>query len=194
MRHLLRTCALGAALLAMQGAAHAYELRINMPDSSHMHLYSPDEYVSATSFTGQETIRGTMLLVSSSRTLDKEVIWSAKLLFRPDPEELGKLPRVRYAGEADRADDDNLIEVNNFHEDEIAPAIETLFGEDAAARAGKEAFERGIRGSLTLDSYRTGVECDRRYYYAHLVSFENAQDMEATQVRELVEKLPNTCG
>jgi len=199
MNRLLLPFFCGALVYALVSAAHAQELRIRMPQASDMHLHSPDQYTGLVSFSGQVQLQGQLLLVSQHKAIDyaapgipSAFEWRVALLFQPDPAERDKLPQVRYTHEAD-AQGAPVIELNFFQPEQMAGAIETIFGTAMAARAGKQAFEAGRRGRLRLKSYRSGIECDRRYHYAELVAFESQQALPAAQARQLVRQLPAAC-
>lgn len=114
---------------------------------------------------------GALLLRSTLHTLDDEKQWRASLLFKPDAGDYAKLPKLRLSGES-KGSTPFVLEMNVFHEDQLKPDIEKIFGPEIAQKIGAQAFEVGQRGVLTLEAYRTGVECDRRYHYARLVGFE----------------------
>jgi len=200
MKRLLITFCCSTLVYTLLNAAHAEDLHIRIPQTSGMHLYSPDQYTSLVSFSGEVQLQGQLLLRSQRKAIDyaapgipSAFEWHVALFFQPEPAERNKLPEVRYTDE-DKTQTALLIELNSFQKDQIPGVIESIFGADIAVKAGKHAFEVGKRGNLRLKSYRTGIECDRRYHYAELVAFESQQALSVTQVRELPEPMPGGCG
>ena len=156
-----------------------------------MHLYAPDSYTSLVSFTGRTQLNGLLFAISRKNIIDEEVQWETSLLFVPDIAENGKLPEVRFTSEVSKKT--LTIELNFFQKTEIVEAIRTIFGKNVAAKIGKKTFVLAKQGAITLESYRTGIECDRRYHYAHLVSFDSQKDLQASQASALSQNLSIPC-
>jgi len=187
----------GVVMCAWFSGTQAEELRIRIPETSGMHLYSPDDYTSLVSFSGEVQLQGQLLLLSQRETVDfvspdrpSGFEWQVSLLFQPDPMERNKLPHVRYVDEPDKQGEP-WLELNYFEKKQLTSVIKAIFGAETAARIGQEVFEVGKSGHLRLKSYRTGIECDQRYHYAEIVSFDSVKDMPVSQVRALTEKMPD---
>jgi len=168
------------------GSVKASEIRLRMPDDADTYLLLDSS--GNAKFSGKVQLQGQLLVVSRRKMIDDDVEWHVALLFQPDPEEHKKLPYIRYADETDKKDQ-LFIELNSFHKEHFIKIIEDIFGAEIAANTGKSAFEIGKRGSLSLNSYSTNVECDQRYHYAYFVSFESQQDMPAEQAHLLVKQM-----
>lgn len=187
------TWLVAAALCAAPLWVAAEEMRISIPDSSAMRLYGPDEFDSLVSFKGQAELTGTLVALSRSDTIDDETQWSVSLFFQPDPDEYKKLPQVRFEGEPAADSKTSVIELNFFQKDKTVDDIARIFGAKVTAQMGRKNVEAGVRGTLTLEAYRTGVECDRRYRYARLVSFQTQKALPQASTRQLVQGLGATC-
>jgi hypothetical protein len=178
-------------LYISSGLSNAEDLHIRIPEKSKMHLYTPDNYTSLVSFIGRTQLNGLLFAISKKNILDEEIQWETSLLFVPDITERGKLPDVHFTGESSRKT--LTIELNFFQKTEIVEAIKTIFGKNVAAKIGKQTFVFAKQGAITLESYRTGIECDRRYHYAHLVSFDSQKDLQASQASALSQNLSIPC-
>ena len=184
-------CAIALCILPI--LSFAEELRINIPDSSNMHLYAPDSYISLVSFEGRAEMEGTLLAVSQSNTIDDETQWCVGLFFKPKASAQNVLPQVRFKGERSNPGAP-LIELNMFQKAQIKSDIETIFGAEIASKMGKEPVEVAAQGYLTLEFFRTGIECDRRYYYARLVAFEKKLQLQQSRARDLAQKVSIGCS
>jgi len=193
LKRLLMPFFFSAALCIWFVNAQAIEVRIRIPDDSSLHLYSPDQSTTLVSFSGEVVLQGKLLLLSYVHSIDEDAEWRVSLRFLPDLHVRNKLPHVRYAGEPDELRGEPWIDLDYFQEEQKFRTIEAIFGAEMAAKAGKEVFEVGKQGYLRLKSYRTNVECDHRYYYAEVVSFNTAWDIPASQVREQVRQMRG-CG
>jgi len=201
MKHLSRWVVYffcSAVMCLWFGGAQATELRIRIPDASGMHLYSPDDYTSLVSFSGEVQLQGQLLLFSKREAIDyvspgvpSEFEWRVSLRFQPDLTERNsnKLPHVRYVDESDTPGE-LWFELNHFEKDQLTNAVEAIFGAEIAIKLGEDVVEVGKWGHLRLKSYRTGIECDQRYHYAEVVSFDSVKDLPISQVRELTKRMP----
>lgn len=192
MRFFSKACCLAVAASAFAGLTSAEELRIRIPDASNMQLYSPDDYTSLVSFSGQAQLQGTVLAVSERKEIDGEQEWQIKLLFKPTAEALKQLPQVRYESEPE-ASKEQFVTLNFFQKDKQAAAIAAIFGEPALQELRKQAQSLAKEGLLTLEAFRTGVECDSRDFYADLVSFKAESDLSSQQAQALLKKSPQSC-
>jgi len=200
LKHLVKSFFCAVALCVWFGGAQATEMHIRIPENSSMQLRPPpDEYTHLVSFQGEVQLQGQLLLISEYKATDygenQEPLyfeWRTSLLFQPTLSERSKLPKVRYASEPEEPSE-LWIETDYLQEEQKARIIAAIFGAEVAAKIGKEEFELGKRGYLTLRSYRTGVECDHRDHYADFYSFDNTEDLSASQVGELVKQIRG-CG
>lgn len=195
MNSFFKGCLLIVIAASFSALSHAEELRIRIPDSSNMQLYSPDSFNSLVSFTGQVSLQGNLLAVSESKSLDGEQEWVLSLLFQAEASELAQLPTVRFESEpAGHPSNRHFIELNYFQKEPLPATIAAIFGQEAVENLSRQAGSIAKKGQLTLEAFRTGVECDRRYYYANLVSFKAASDVTAQQVQQLTEQIPKSCS
>lgn len=172
--------------------AMAEDMRIVIPDASGLHLYSPDDFKGLVSFTGEVKLAGTLFARSVADTVDDQAQWRRSLVFKPDAGEYEKLPRVHVAGEKE-GDGEFVIEMNFFQKEKMGPDVENIFGNQVAEKMKGQPFEAGLRGIMVLDAYRTGIECDRRYHYARLVSFQVQTKLSQDQVRRLAAQSVRAC-
>lgn len=173
--------------------ASSQEITITIPEPSNIHLFSPDEYTSLVSFSGKIELRGTIFLATEKSILDGEEQWKTSLLFFPDGDSRRQLPSVRYKDEP-LEKTNSPIQLNPFKPAEQRSAIQSIFGEEAAAKIDKGNTPLSKTGTLVLDSYRTGVECDKRHYYADLVYFERRSEIQQAEAGDLLQNINSTCN
>lgn len=195
MKCLSQACLMAVIASGFSTLSQAEELRIHIPETSSMQLYSPDNFHSLVSFTGQVSLQGTLLAVSEAKNLDGEQEWVLSLLFQPAASELAQLPTVRFESEpAGKPSSERFIELNYFQKEQLPATIAAIFGNEAAANLSQQAATIAKEGQLTLDAFRTGVECDRRHYYANVVSFKPDRELTSQQLQQLAKKIPTSCS
>lgn len=148
--------------------SHASEPTIFIPKSSSFSVVQDNTDKSITSFHGSIQLTGVAVAFWATTNIDNETISTLKLVFHPDIEEAGRLPLVLYDGERYS----KLIQLDiSYLSESLRESIGKIF--DATTTNGIMSERTGYyrRGVITINSYETGVECDHRYHYANIVTF-----------------------